>query len=84
MYQLPYLGPSAELFGGSLARHLAARALRRLSGLLARMALVVAGPVVRSVEREPMLEFHGEAGAPEGALFVDGVLIGTLVGVKRL
>jgi hypothetical protein len=32
----------------------------------------------------PLLEFHAEAGAPEGALFVDGQRIGVLPGVTRL
>jgi hypothetical protein len=32
----------------------------------------------------PVLEFHAEAGAPEGALYVDGELIGFLPGVNRL
>jgi hypothetical protein len=32
----------------------------------------------------PRLEFHAEAGAPEGALYVDGVLLGHLPGVHRL
>jgi hypothetical protein len=31
-----------------------------------------------------VLEFYAEAGAPEGALYVDGHLIGFLPGVKRL
>lgn len=30
------------------------------------------------------LEFHAEAGAPEGALYVDGRLVGWLSGVTRL
>lgn len=34
--------------------------------------------------RRPELEFYGEAAAPEGALYVDGQLFGTLPGVKRL
>lgn len=29
-------------------------------------------------------EFHAEAGAPEGALYVDGRLVGHLIGVTRL
>ena len=29
-------------------------------------------------------EFHAEAGAPEGALYVDGLLVGRLEGVLRL
>jgi hypothetical protein len=30
------------------------------------------------------VEFHAEAGAPEGALYVDGELVGRLPGVTRL
>jgi hypothetical protein len=30
------------------------------------------------------LEFHAEAGAPEGALYANGVLVARLPGVKRL
>lgn len=33
---------------------------------------------------DPVLEFYAEAGAPEGALFVDGCRIGVLPGVTRL
>ncbi len=33
---------------------------------------------------EPLLEFHAEAGAPEGALYVNGQLVGHLKGVSRL
>jgi hypothetical protein len=32
----------------------------------------------------PRLEFHGDAAAPEGALYVDGILFGHLPGVHRL
>ena len=31
-----------------------------------------------------MLEFYAEAGAPEGALYVDGRLVGLVAGVNRL
>jgi hypothetical protein len=31
-----------------------------------------------------VLEFYAEAGAPEGALYVDGQLVGHLPGVTRL
>jgi hypothetical protein len=31
-----------------------------------------------------VLEFHGEAGAPEGALYVNGHLVGHVLGVTRL
>jgi hypothetical protein len=30
------------------------------------------------------LEFHAEAGAPEGALYVNGELVGFVAGVNRL
>lgn len=82
--ELPYLGPRSWGTGASLVGEVSARALCRASRLLARMALGVAGRAALSPEREPVLEFHGESGAPEGALYVDGVLVGTLVGVNRL
>jgi hypothetical protein len=31
-----------------------------------------------------LLEFHAEAGAPEGALYADGELVALLPGVNRL
>jgi hypothetical protein len=40
---------------------------------------------LRRVEAaEPVLEFYAEAGAPEGALYVDGRLVGHVPGVTRL
>jgi hypothetical protein len=30
------------------------------------------------------MEFYAEAGAPEGALYIDGELVGMLPGVSRL
>lgn len=54
-------------------------ASRALDALAERMALVEARDV-----REPVLEFHGDAGAPEGALYVNGQLVGRVLGVNRL
>jgi hypothetical protein len=54
-------------------------ASRALDRLAARLHLVDAGP-----PGEPVLEFHGEAGAPEGALYIDGKLVGHVLGVSRL
>ena len=34
--------------------------------------------------RRPELEFYAEAGAPEGALYVDGQRVGSLPGITRL
>jgi hypothetical protein len=57
----------------------AGRSLVRLSRRLkpGRMPSTTAAP-------EPVLEFYAEAGAPEGALYVDGRRIGVLPGVTRL
>lgn len=38
----------------------------------------------RAPAHEPVLEFYAEAGAPEGALYVDGRRVGVLPGVTRL
>jgi len=85
MYRELRLSPvSGALGGGALVRAVAAAALRRASAVLARMALGVAGAAAQAPGREPVFEFHAEAGAPEGALYVDGVLVGTLSGVSRL
>jgi hypothetical protein len=50
-------------------------------GQLARQ-LLPASPAPAT--HEPQLEFHAQAGAPEGALYVDGKLVGHLHGVQRL
>ncbi|MCZ8072683.1 MAG: hypothetical protein O9341_00990 [Paucibacter sp.] len=61
----------------------AARVLLSASAGLTRLALLV--HQVRAVRRRrPELEFYAEAGAPEGALYADGVRVGTLPGVRRL
>jgi hypothetical protein len=66
-------------------RRLLAASLSRTSALLARLAQHMAVPAVPDVKRAPeVLEFYAEAGAPEGALYLDGKLIGYLPGVKRL
>jgi hypothetical protein len=69
------------------ARLVAAALLRGASVGLDRLASRLATvPARRSpaLEALPSLEFHAEAGAPEGALFVDGDLVGRLPGVTRL
>jgi hypothetical protein len=68
------------------SRLFAARALGASSRLLARLAAELsasAAPRLAS-ESSQALEFYAEAGAPEGALYLDGKLIGFLPGVKRL
>lgn len=66
------------------ARRAAAAILRRASALLARWARRVAVPATRARPLEPHLEFYAEAGAPEGAVYLDGQLVGWLPGVQRL
>jgi hypothetical protein len=64
-------------------RDLAAALLRAASRSLDRLALRLALREERE-EAEPWLEFHAEAGAPEGAVYVNGRLMGHLPGVSRL
>lgn len=66
-----------------------ARELLSLALLMASRALGLLAERVAMRQRvlalgEPVVEFHGEAGAPEGALYVDGKLVGHVLGVNRL
>jgi hypothetical protein len=69
----------------STLRHLTAAALRFAGHALDRLAQRLAVPHAPSKVAHPVqLEFHAEAGAPEGALYADGVLVAVLPGVTRL
>lgn len=67
-------------------RRAAAWALRRMALRLARWSrqLGLAHRPSAPAASLPQLEFHAEAGAPEGALYVDGVLFGHVEGITRL
>ncbi|HEU4460946.1 MAG TPA: hypothetical protein VFR90_17630 [Methylibium sp.] len=80
-------------------RRTAVTLLLRASALLVRTAVRLqqptSGPPLRLArsgavaadlpgEDARSREFHAEAGAPEGALYVGGQLVGRLPGVKRL
>lgn len=67
-------------------RRTTAAALHSASRVLQRLARQLAAAPARpdAAALTPLLEFHAEAGAPEGALYVDGQLVGHLVGVSRL
>ncbi|EHR69364.1 hypothetical protein BurJ1DRAFT_0481 [Burkholderiales bacterium JOSHI_001] len=71
---------------GHRVRRLLATALWRASQALSRLATRVAAPpsTASAPQTLPRLEFHGSGAAPEGALYVDGVLFGHLEGVTRL
>jgi hypothetical protein len=66
---------------GEALRRFVAHLLRAASAALARQARTVAQPLharQRRLVPEPIYEFHAEAGAPEGALYVDGKFVGVL------
>lgn len=63
---------------------LAASSLRSASAVLARLSRRLAQPARRVANPVPQLEFYAEAGAPEGALYLDGQLVGWVSGVQRL
>jgi len=67
-------------------RRSVAAALDGASRMLQRLARQLAAAPARPHPdaRPPLLEFHAEAGAPEGALYVDGQLVAHLAGVTRL
>jgi hypothetical protein len=70
--------------GARRVRELAAALLRAAGATLDRVALRLARAEAPVATAAPMLEFHAEAGAPEGALYVNGHLVGHVVGVNRL
>jgi hypothetical protein len=70
-------------------RHALAGASRFLDGLSRRLEAAEAQAAEREAQAvceavEAMLEFHAEAGAPEGALYVNGEFVGYVPGVSRL
>ena len=51
---------------------------------LRRWADILKGAGGRRLEALRWVEFYAEAGAPEGALYLDGQLVGCVSGVQRL
>lgn len=80
-------GAFAEPPAQEAARRLAALVLLMLSAALARLSHrlshVMGADDAEEAAVDPRLEFYAEAGAPEGALYVDGELVG-YVAVGRL
>lgn len=76
--------PVVESPAAAAARRAAAGALRSASAVLARLARRVAAPAAPKLSVDPRLEFYAEAGAPEGALYLDGQWVGQIEGVHRL
>ena len=67
-------------------RPMAARALGAASMLLGRLAAELSAAAAPRFRHPlpPVLEFYADAGAPEGALYLNGELVGYLSGVTRL
>ena len=81
---LPWSYHPAEHAVEHRLRHAAAAVLRGASRVLGRMARRVATPTKVRHADVGHLEFYAEAGAPEGAIYADGILVGYLSGVNRL
>ena len=84
MTSTPWIGLPAESPRVRSARRLASALLRAASRMLTRMARVVAEQHAGRAPVPRALEFYAEAGAPEGALYADGRLLGRIEGVSRL
>lgn len=67
----------------TFVRHATAGVLRSASAVLARLARRLTSSTAQR-RSDTRLEFYAESGAPEGALYLDGQLIGWLPGVTRL
>ncbi|MBL8306946.1 MAG: hypothetical protein JNM33_09635 [Rubrivivax sp.] len=65
-------------------RAVLAAALRLAGRALEALAAWVAPERPLPPLREMVYEFYADAGAPEGALYIDGQLVGYLPGVTRL
>jgi hypothetical protein len=81
MQELPY---DSTRHGTRQARDWLALALLMASRALGLLAERVAMRHHVATAPEPVIEFHADAGAPEGALYVDGRLVGHVLGVNRL
>jgi hypothetical protein len=72
--------PTVARRAAAASLHAASRALARLARRLTVSA--AARPAPSSLL--PQFEFHAPSGAPEGALYANGVLVAILPGVNRL
>jgi len=70
--------------GVTTVQALAAMVLRGASAVLSAWADRLSAPAAEVASDSARHEFYAQAGAPEGALYVDGKLIGFLPGVQRL
>ena len=81
---LPWSYPPADHALEHRLRHAVAAVLRGTSRMLSRLARRIAtSKKVRNTDIGH-LEFYAEAGAAEGAIYADGLLVGYVTGLKRL
>lgn len=76
--------PAGPIASSERARSAAAWALRAASQALDKLARQIVVAPLAAQPRDPKIEFHAESGAPEGALYVDGQLVGWIEGIQRL
>lgn len=79
MVSKAWVGSSTEVDG----RRAIAASLLAVGRALVKWSRAIRRERLRQ-QAAPVLEFYAEAGAPEGALYVDGRLVGHLPGVNRL
>ena len=88
MHRYPALAsatPSHPPLSRGARRHLVTGLLRASALLLHAAVRLQHRPRPAPAPRLPVeLEFYAEAGAPEGALYSEGELVGRLPGVQRL
>ncbi len=82
--QAPHVQSLQAALQDRSARSWLAQLLRGASRALDKVAAHLASSTAHAAAQEPTLEYHAEAGAPEGALYVNGQLVGRLTGVARL
>ena len=70
--------------GQERLKRFVATSLRSAAWALGRMARRLRKHDRVAEGLDPVLEFYAQAGAPEGALYVNGKLVGHLPGVSRL
>ena len=76
--------PVLRLQPAGTARRAVAGSLEAAALTLGRLARRLRPRAAVRAQAEPVYEFYAESGAPEGALYIDGQLVGLIEGVNRL
>jgi hypothetical protein len=81
---MPWAATDAARPVSAALLHLLAALLQTASHVLTRLAVRVSERPATPVQTVEFHALYGDAGAPEGALYVNGELVGWIEGVKRL